>query len=164
MAERLESLADSADSGGAAAAARSDARASGQARAMRLRVMLPTSIVVDALAVKIVAEARNGSFCLLPRHVDFVAALTPGILSFVAREGGENFVAIGEGTLVKRADDVLVSVVDAVIGDDLAGLRAAVDGRFREHDEDQRVARSALASLEAAALRRFVEMERGAHG
>jgi hypothetical protein len=31
-------------------------------RAMRLRVMLPTSIVVDAPAVKIVAEARNGSF------------------------------------------------------------------------------------------------------
>lgn len=161
MAERPDVVDDGR---GAAAAPRGGSRASEQARAMRLRVMLPTSIVVDALAAKIVAEARNGSFCLLPRHVDFVAALTPGILSFVGHEGGENFVAIGEGTLVKRADDVLVSVVDAVVGDDLAGLRAAVDGRFREHDEDERVARTALASLEAAALRRFVEMERGAHG
>lgn len=164
MAERADIAAEGRGGTDEAAVPRGASQASGEARAMRLRVMLPTSIVVDALAVKIVAEALNGSFCLLPRHVDFVAALTPGILIFVAREGSENFVAIGEGTLVKRADDVLVSVVDAVVGDDLAGLRDAVDGRFRQHDEEERVARTALASLEAAALRRFVEMERDAHG
>ena len=31
------------------------------------------------VSVKLVAEAPNGAFCLLPRHVDFVAALVPGL-------------------------------------------------------------------------------------
>ena len=50
---------------------------------MRLTVLLPTEILVDEEVVKVVAEAQNGSFCLLPRHIDFVAALVPGLLSFV---------------------------------------------------------------------------------
>ena len=43
---------------------------------MHLTVLLPTEILLDAVDVsKIVAEAQDGFFCLLPRHVDFVAAL-----------------------------------------------------------------------------------------
>ena len=49
---------------------------------MRLRVFLPMKILVDQDVTKVVAEAENGSFGILPKHVDFVAALTPGIFSF----------------------------------------------------------------------------------
>ena len=128
---------------------------------MRLRVMQPIGIVVDERTTRIVAEAANGSFCMLPRHVDFVAVLVPGILQFVTASGVERFVAVGEGTLVKRAGDVLVSVVQAVPSDDLAELRVLIEGRFHEFDEEERLARTALARLEASALRRFAEMERG---
>ena len=55
---------------------------------MRLRVLLPTELLLDEQAEKIVTEAENGSFCMLPRHVDFVAALVPGIL-VVTLHGGE---------------------------------------------------------------------------
>ena len=133
-------------------------------RLMRLRVLLPTRELVDVEVAKIVAEARNGSFCLLPRHVDFVAALAPGILAYTVPGQDERYLAVDEGTLVKRADDVLVSVVDAVEGEALEGLRAAVDARFREFGEDERLARSAIARLEAAALRGFMEMERRGRG
>ena len=47
---------------------------------MRLRVVLPERLLLDEETTKIVAEARNGSFGLLPRHVDFVAGLVPGIV------------------------------------------------------------------------------------
>jgi hypothetical protein len=47
---------------------------------MKLTILLPGEVFLEAEAAKVIAEAGNGSFCLLPRHVDFVAALVPGLL------------------------------------------------------------------------------------
>ena len=49
---------------------------------MHLKVLVPTEVFVDTKTTKIVAEAENGSFCLLPHHIDFVAALVPGIVVY----------------------------------------------------------------------------------
>ena len=92
---------------------------------MRLKLLVPTQIVVDEEVGKVVAEAENGSFCLLPRHVDFLAALLPGFLGFADRAGKEWFVAVDEGVLVKHGDTVLVSTRQAVRGGDLGQLRDA---------------------------------------
>lgn len=130
---------------------------------MRLRVLVPTAVVVDAAVTKIVAEARNGSFCLEPRHIDFVSALATGILSYVEADGTERHVAVDAGTLVKAGSDVLVSAFDAVGGVPLEVLQAEVARRSSEVAEDERTARQALARLEADALRRFYELERRRH-
>jgi len=45
---------------------------------MQLKVLLPTQVLVDEPVSKVVAEGEDGSFCLLPRHVDFTSALVPG--------------------------------------------------------------------------------------
>ena len=50
---------------------------------MRLKVLLPTKVLIDEEVTKVVAEAENGSFCILPRHIDFVSALVPGSVSSV---------------------------------------------------------------------------------
>ena len=125
---------------------------------MRLKLMVPTETLVDEPVEKIVAEAENGSFCLLPRHVDFVAALAPGLLTFVDASGHEGFLAVDEGTLVKRGDEVLVSVRHAVRSDALEGLRGALHEQFENLDEQERAARTALLRLEADAVRRFIEL------
>lgn len=52
-------------------------------RPMRLRIFLPEKVLLDRPAATVTAEGRSGSFGLLPRHVDFVEPLVPGILSFV---------------------------------------------------------------------------------
>jgi F-type H+-transporting ATPase subunit epsilon len=131
---------------------------------MRLRVLLPTEVLLDREVARLVAEAGNGSFCLLPRHVDFVAALVPGSLRYTTPQGDESFIGIDTGTLVKRGSDVFVSVVAAVHDASLERLAAAVQESFRERDEDEREARGALARLEAGALRRFYEQERQRRG
>ena len=125
---------------------------------MQLQVLLPTEILVDERVVKVIAEAENGSFCLLPRHIDFVAALKPGILSFYSLDGEEGFVAVDEGILVKCGSDVFVSTLNGVRGDNLDQLQALIDERFLELDEHERKARTALARLEAGALRGFKEL------
>ena len=131
---------------------------------MHLKLSLPTEILVDEPVIKIIAEARDGSFCLLPRHIDFVAALIPGILYFYSADSEENFAAIDEGTLVKYGGQVLVSTFNAVCGNDLDRLRATVEERFLKLDEHERVTRTALARLEAGTIRRFIELEELGHG
>ncbi|MDJ0581751.1 hypothetical protein [Crocosphaera sp.] len=49
---------------------------------MHLKVLVPREVFVDTNVIKIVAEAENSSFYLLPHHINFLAALVPGILSY----------------------------------------------------------------------------------
>ncbi|MBU1157197.1 MAG: F0F1 ATP synthase subunit epsilon [Proteobacteria bacterium] len=126
---------------------------------MKLKVLLPDQVLVDQEAAKVVAEAENGSFCLLPRHVDFVAALSPGILSFVDQHGVEQFLALDEGVLVKQGQEVLVSTRRGVRGGKLGELRRLVDEQFRELDEYEIKARTAMAKIEAGFVRRFLELQ-----
>lgn len=126
---------------------------------MQLQVLLPTEILVDEKVIKVIAEAENGSFCLLPRHIDFVAALKPGILSFFSADGDEFFAALDEGILVKCGREVLVSTLNGVRGTNLDQLQTLIDERFLELDEHERKARTALARLEAGTLRGFKELQ-----
>lgn len=124
---------------------------------MRLRVFLPMQILIDQEVTKVVAEAENGSFGILPKHVDFVAALTPGILSF--ESGGiEEFMAIDEGVLVKCATEVMVSTRKAVRSRNLGELKRTVEEEFGTLDERERKTRSILAKLEADFTKRFLKM------
>ncbi len=131
---------------------------------MHLKLLTPTEVLLELDVQKVVAEAVNGFFCLLPRHIDFVAALVPGVLYATGLDGLESYAAIDEGTLVKCGDDVLVSVLNAATGTELAALETTVQQSFRQIDIDARRTRSALARLEAATMRRFLEMEHRARG
>ena len=129
---------------------------------MMLKLILPSGVLLEHETVKVVAEAQNGSFCLLPRHIDFVAALVPGILSLTTPDGEEAFFAVDEGILVKRGPEVLVSTWNAVQGK-LGELRHAVRAQFRELDEDEQKARRALDRLEASLLRQIVDWDGRSH-
>jgi F-type H+-transporting ATPase subunit epsilon len=117
---------------------------------------------VDQEVAKVTAEAENGSFCLLPRHIDFVAALVPGILRFESSGGKEQFLAVDEGILVKCGQEVSVSTRNAVQGSELGTLMRTVEEQFEVLDDRERVTRSALAKLEADLVRRFMDL--GKHG
>ena len=128
--------------------------------AMRLKVVMPTGVAVDTYARKILAEGAEGAFGILPRHIDFVSRLVPGVLIHEDAEGREGFLGVNEGTLVKCGAEVLVSTRDAIPGRDLAALQRRVAEAFLEIDEQERVARSALARLEAGFIRRFMDLEK----
>ena len=127
---------------------------------MRLEVFTPTALLVDVAVVKVVAEGPEGYFAVLPRHIDLAAALTPGLFAFVTASGDERFLGVDEGVLVKRGSELRVSVLDAFESGDLASLRTQVARRFLSLDEHERAARTALARLEAGAIRRVLEIER----
>ena len=127
---------------------------------MRLKVLLPTSVIVDEEVTKIIAEAENGYFCLLPRHIDYVTTLVPGILSFnpVTGQSAEDFLAVDEGTLIKCGNDVTVSVGKAVRSSNLGSLKKTIENEFKNLDEKEVLIRSVLAKLETDFARRLIQL------
>jgi F-type H+-transporting ATPase subunit epsilon len=125
---------------------------------MRLRLLLPTEVLIDRPVARLVAEGAAGWFGVLPRHADLATALVPGLMTVTDAEGAEAVIAVDAGTFVKLGGDVLVSVRRAVQGDDLDHRRAVVDRRFRRLDARERTARSALARLESGVVRRFLDL------
>lgn len=125
---------------------------------MRLKVLTPTDIILDTKAIKILAEAVNGYFCIKPRHSDFVTALVPGILEYTTEQNISAFVALDNGTLVKCADSVMISARNAICGTDLSELRTLIEQKFNALDEHEKHARTVMARLEAGIVRRFIEL------
>ena len=124
---------------------------------MNLKILLPFQVFAETTSVlKIVAETREGSFGLLPHRLDCVAALAPGILIYETEAGGEVYVAVDEGVLVKTGLDVLVSVRDAIGGTDLGELHDSVEREFLNLDEREQNVRSVMAKMESGFIRRLV--------
>jgi F-type H+-transporting ATPase subunit epsilon len=125
---------------------------------MKLKILLPSEIFIQQDVAKVTAEAGNGSFCMLPNHIDFVAALVPGLFSFETNDGVQMILAMDEGVLIKTGQEVLVSTRNAVQGQDMGKLKQVVEEQFQEMDEREKKARTAAAKLEADLVRRFMEM------
>ena len=125
---------------------------------MQLKVMTPTQKMVDRKVDKVIAEAIEGSFCVLPNHVDVVAGLVPGLLEYESG-GNRQVLAVDTGVLVKCAEEVLVSVRSAVEGDSEEQLQEAVRGVIEDLDERERKARSTLARLEADFVSHYYRLQ-----
>jgi F-type H+-transporting ATPase subunit epsilon len=123
---------------------------------MELEILLPFQVWLEKTRVsRIVAETREGSFGLLPRRLDCVLALVPGLLIYQTEARGEVCLAVDEGVLVKCGPDVRVSVRRAFGGTNLARLRQAVAREFLTQRRDEQDLRQVMARLEAGFLRRL---------
>ena len=106
---------------------------------------------------------RTPAPCLLPRHIDFVTSLAPGILCYTDTDHQEHIVGVADGILVKSGTNVRVSVEHGVQGSDPGQLQDTVRRHFETIDEREREAVSAVARLEADFVRRFLSLENRSH-
>jgi F-type H+-transporting ATPase subunit epsilon len=129
---------------------------------MNLKILLPFQVFAEKTGIsRIVAETPEGSFGILPHRLDCVAALAPGILIYEGETGGEIYVAIDQGVMVKTGLSVFVSVRNAIGGTDLGQLREAVKREFLSlNDQDQSI-RSVTEKLESGLVRRLAEFHHG---
>ncbi len=137
---------------------------------IRLRIITPSGIAVDTDVSQVTAESPDGSFTMLPRHIDMVAPLTQGLVEFVVVEPHgtkatgvvhevEHVVAVDRGTLVKFGDQIHIATADAIRGDDIIELRRELRHTFAELDERERRSRSVLTRLESDVTRRLMELD-----
>lgn len=123
---------------------------------MELRIYLPSGIFLQKRVDKVKGESPEGGFCLLPRHIDYVVAVVPSIFSFTCMNGGDFYLALDNGLLVKQGLKVSIAVRRAV-GGELGSLHREVRKMILVSDERERTTRSAVAKLEAGFLRRFMD-------
>lgn len=128
---------------------------------MQLDVLLPSEVVASERDVsRIVAETSDGSYGLLPQRLDCVAVLVPGVLVFSTTAGGEVFIAVDEGVIVKSGSRVVVAVRRAIRGPDLATLRELVTRQFMHRDAEAVQLRTAMASAESGFMRGLARYEK----
>lgn len=125
---------------------------------MKLKILLPAKVLLEEEVEKITAEAENGFFTILPRHVDFVSALVPSIFTYVASGGSEQYLALDEGILVKQGDFLYVSAARAVQGESLEALQETVESELKVLGESEKKSRAVMSRLEADTLRRFTRL------
>jgi len=131
-------------------------------RPMKLKVWLPAEILFEEEVTRIRAEAQNGWFGLLPKHIDFVTALVPGVLMFNPCGKPQEYLAVDHGILVKCGPDVSVSTHNAVRGTSFSQLKKEVERQFIAQQERDKVGRAFEARLEADLVRHLLEMEKHA--
>ena len=129
---------------------------------MKLKVWLPAEILFEEEVSRIRAEAPNGWLGLLPKHIDFVTALVPGVLTFQPCGKPEEYLALDRGVLVKCGAEVAVSTRNAVRGTSLAQLKKEVEVQFLAQQEREKAGRAFEARLEADLVRHLLDMEK--HG
>jgi F-type H+-transporting ATPase subunit epsilon len=125
---------------------------------MHLKVLLPFQVFADKSGVsRIVAEAKTGSFGILPHRLDCVTALAAGIFAYETEAEGLIYLAVDEGVLIKTGNDVLISVRNAIGGTDLGQLRDAVEKRFLNLSEKEQSAREIMEKMESGLISRLAE-------
>lgn len=129
---------------------------------MQLKILLPFKVFAEKQGVsRIIAKTAQGFVGFLPHRLDCAVALVPGILTYENEGGGEVFIAVDEGILVKNGTDVLISVRGAIGGSDLNTLHEAVLQDFVKESEQENNLRFALSKLESGFIHRFVELQHG---
>lgn len=128
---------------------------------MRLTVWLPTEILLEEEVAQINAKAENGWFGILPRHIDYVTALVPSVLTFqAAGKPAAEYLAIDHGILVKCGPEVKVSTRNAIRGSSLEQLKKDVETQFLRREELEAQARAREVKLETELVRRLLEVEK----
>ncbi|WP_269619438.1 F0F1 ATP synthase subunit epsilon [Zhongshania sp. BJYM1] len=123
---------------------------------MNLKVLLPFGVFKSLDEIeRIVVETDQGSFGLLPKRLDCVASIVPGILTYQRRGEEDVYVAVDEGVLVKTGKDVSISVRHAVAGNDLNELHNTVERDFLQQSIQDKNVHSVYQKMESDFIHRL---------
>jgi len=133
---------------------------------MRLQVITPLEIAVDADDVaSLRAEDSTGAFGILPHHADFVTDLAVSVITWFDQAGAEHRIAVRGGVLrVERGELVQIATRQAIGGDTLEALGAAVLQKLREEARTESEARVSTTRMYVGLIRqmeRYLEAGRG---
>lgn len=133
---------------------------------MRLQVITPLEIAVDADDVaSLRAEDSTGAFGILSHHADFVTDLALSVVTWFDQAGAEHRIAVRGGVLrVERGELVQIATRQAIGGDTLEALGAAVLQKLREEAQAESEARVSTTRMYVGLIRqmeRYLEAGRG---
>jgi F-type H+-transporting ATPase subunit epsilon len=78
---------------------------------IRLRVVTPTSLVIDEEVDEITAPGELGEFGVLPNHIAFLSTLVPGVLTY--KQGVKHQILAISGGYAEVLDNVMTVLATA---------------------------------------------------
>ena len=129
---------------------------------MRLRVTVPTRVVLDREVTYVQAEDPSGRFGILPGHELYLTAVVTSILVYRYKDGAgerEGYIAVRHGVLRVTREGVEVAVGEAHTSDDLAALQEEIRRTRQNRSQRSYRATRSLYQMQIAAWRRLMEYE-----
>jgi len=128
---------------------------------MKLTIFTPIGIVLQSKISKITAETMNGYYTLLPRHVDMAASIDTNIITYITEDKQERYVACHRGIIVKKGENVTITVQNAVVGENLDDLIKVIKFDFKQNEELRKELNTAMARLEMGVIRGLEKLHKG---
>lgn len=122
---------------------------------MKLKIGTPYFSMNYENVSKVKAEGMEGNFTILPKHMDYVSVLIPCIVKFEIN-GEELSVAVDEGLLIKRGDEVKIAVREMIEPKADETMKSAIHRYYDELEENERKGREIMAKLEGEIIRNFM--------
>lgn len=122
---------------------------------MKFVICTPLGSVLQTDIVKVTLETFDGYHTFLPRHVDYVSAMGPNIISYTTTDNVLRYAACHHGIVVKKGDEVTVTAQDAVLGDSLDELEDVINREFKQNEEQRKELNTAMTRLELGLMRGF---------
>ena len=105
---------------------------------MELKLVTPTEVVLSCPIQKITIEGIDGFRSFLPKHIDFITALKPGIITYLTQDNKTKYLACNRGLFVKCGTQVSISTPWAVMSDDLQHLKQHIKQAFQEMEQERK--------------------------
>ena len=115
---------------------------------MELKVVTPTEVILSCPIQKITIEGIEGFRSFLPKHMDFITALKPGIMTYLTQDNTTKYIACNQGLFVKCGTQVSISTPWAVVSDNLQRLKQDIKVAFQEMEQERKEVGVSMARLE----------------
>ncbi len=128
---------------------------------MRLRIVTPTEVALDAEVAHVTMEDPTGSLGVRSGHAPMVTPLVRSILTARDGNGNDRYLALDGGVALVNRDVVEVVSRQAVESEDLAHLEDEVLEQFRRRAEEDQENFVAFEKMRLTFMRRLLELETG---
>lgn len=115
---------------------------------MHLKVFSPVGTALDLPIRKVDYEGVDGYRTFMPKHIDFVDALKPSVISYETEDNKTHYIACNKGVIVKKGLDVSISTKLAILDDSLEKLQKTIEIDFKEMEQERKEVNTTMARLE----------------
>ena len=134
---------------------------------LNLEIVTPEKRAYSGSARLVVVPGAEGDLGILPDHMPLMTQILPGEVQVTTEDGGELFLAVGEGFVEVTPDRVSV-LTDMAIEEGEIDEKAVTDAIARAEQEikDKALAGEELAMVQASLLKSLAQLKvkrRGRH-
>lgn len=76
---------------------------------LNLRIYTPEKLAIDEVIKKISLNGREGSYTILPNHIDYLSSFSNSMVNFVKDNDEKIYLKLSQGILVKCGREIQIS-------------------------------------------------------